>query len=514
MSRGGRTRFQLRMGNRTAEALTFSMHAYDFDINENGMPFASVEETEWSCADWITFTPQTFELQGDGTQIVEGLVRAPKDAQGAYYAFITSDFRTPTKPLSFGEGDESQIQLQLGRAVSSVLMVTLRSSKNYVQLEPDTLILTSGQSASFDVALDPAVQGSANVWEVTLLVANTGNVHTVARGDVSIWTEDMRVVERAKLLAGKGYVLPGKSRLFNAQGTKALDDGIYMVKVSIRTREGKFVQGSFPYSIIHGKSIPGAASEAIRALVQASMPRFSISERLIDFKVSPKSTRTRGIRLANHLSDTLSIYAKVVSWSISDSGKVVLNPDESDVVKPCVSWISVSPSPILLPPKRSGTAKVRVTAPEQLDGEYYAAVIFQTSNSEPALPTELLLGRTALVTVSSSRNLEYRADIESVTYQLISPMLRGFVVNVANNGNVHCFVSGKLELYDRQWNLVMEPITFGGTRHYILPQRVRGYFVACPGALEPGRYEAVVKVEYHEEAAPLISKVYFESKGK
>lgn len=514
MSRGGRTRFQLRIGNRTAEALTFSMHPYDFDINENGMPFASVEETQWSCADWITFTPQTFELQGDETQIVEGLVRAPKDAQGAYYAFITSDFRTPTKPLSFGEGDESQINLELGRAVSSVLMVTLRSSKNYVQLEPDTLILASGQSASFDVALDPAVQGSANVWEVTLPVANTGNIHTVAAGEVSIWTEDMRVVERAKLLAGRGYVLPGKRRLFQAQGTKALHDGIYMVRASMRTREGKFVQGSFPYSIVHGKSIPGAASEAIRALVEASMPRFSLSERLIDFKVSPRSTRTRGVMLTNHISDTLSIHARVVPWCLNDSGYVVLNPDQSEAVKPCVSWITVSPSPVSLPPGRSGAAKVMVTAPEELDGEYYAALVFETSNSEVRLPTELELARTALVTVSSAKNLEYKADIESVTYQLISPMLRGFVVNVANNGNVHCFVSGKLEIYDREWNLVMEPITFGGAGHYILPQRVRGYFVACPGALEPGRYEAAIIVEYHEEAAPLISKLYFESKGK
>jgi hypothetical protein len=52
--------------------LTFSSHPYNLDISEEGMPSPIREETEWSCVDWITFTPKTFELQADEVQIVEG----------------------------------------------------------------------------------------------------------------------------------------------------------------------------------------------------------------------------------------------------------------------------------------------------------------------------------------------------------------------------------------------------------------------------------------------------------
>ena len=93
-------------------------------------------------------------------------------------------------------------------------------------------------------------------------------------------------------------------------------------------------------------------------------------------------------------------------------------------------------------------------------------------------------------------------------------MMRAFVVNVANRGNVHCFASGKLEIYDKQWNLVQEPVPFGGPGDYILPERVRGYVVPFPGALETGTYEAVVTVKYHEEAAAVISKIKFDSRAE
>ena len=56
----------------------------------------------------------------------------------------------------------------------------------------------------------------------------------------------------------------------------------------------------------------------------------------------------------------------------------------------------------------------------------------------------------------------------------------------------------------------MEPVAFGGTSDYILPDRVRGYAVPCPGALDPGTHEAVVMLDYQDGAAPVIEKIRFE----
>jgi hypothetical protein len=509
VNRGGRTRFELQIANRGSEPLSCAMQVYDLDVSVEGMALPVREETQGSCVDWLTFAPSSFGLQADEVQIVEGLLHAPKDALGGFYAFITCEFSIPSEPFVFGEQQTSKADIQLGHAVSSILLGTIRSSKNYVQLEPGSLVLTSGRGAPSDITPVSPASVADRFWEVVLPVENTGNIHTVAQGEVSIWTEDVRLVERAQLLAGRGYVFPGKKRLFRAQGTRPLADGVYMAKARLRTREGKFIQGSFPYCIVKGEAIKGAASEALRALIEASTPKFSLSKRLLDYKITPNAKRTKGINLKNHTSDTLSISARVATWALDDSGKVALNPDTSELTKPCVSWMSVWPDPISIPPKRSRAVKVTLAAPPEIEGEYYGGVIFETAETRQDLPTELELARTLLVMASSSRNLKHKAEIASFAHDPISPMMRAFVVDVTNKGNVHCFVSGKLEIYDKEWRLVMEPITFGGPHDYVLPDRVRGYVVPCPGSLKPGKYEAVVEVKYHDKDPAVISKMNF-----
>jgi hypothetical protein len=60
----------------------------------------------------------------------------------------------------------------------------------------------------------------------------------------------------------------------------------------------------------------------------------------------------------------------------------------------------------------------------------------------------------------------------------------------------------------------MERIPFGGPNDYILPDRIRGYAVPCPGALDSGTYEAVVMLDYQDGAAPVVEKIHFEVGGQ
>jgi hypothetical protein len=510
VNRGGKTRFNLQVANRGTEPLTFAIGAYGLTIAADGVPSAIITKTEHSCADWITFTPATFELAPEEVQIVEGLIHAPKDAVGGYSAFLTAEFYLPSEPFTLDEEEKLQAQLQLGRAVSSVLLVTARSSKNFVKLEPDSLILVSGKRTSEDVIPSLANLMSDGVWQASLMVANTGNIHTLATGEISIWRDDASLVDRVGLTAGRGFVLPGKKRLFTAEGNKSLPDGVYMAKVQLRTKEGRLVQGTFPYSIVEGEAISGAATDAIRALLKATAPSFSLSKRMLDYKITPGGKRTKGISLKNYSPDTLTVNARVVDWSLDEDGKVVLRPDEDILVRPCSSWMTVSPNPILIPPKRSSSVKVTVMAPQELYGEYYSAVVFETPESSEPLPTEFELPRALLMTVSASQGLEYRAEIESFYHEPVSPLMRIFVVNAINTGNTHCYASGKIEIYDLKFNMMMEPIPFGSPNDYVLPGRVRGYAVPCPGALDPGRYEAVVMLDYLDGAEPVISQIRFD----
>ncbi len=511
VNRGGRTRFNLQIANRGTEPLTFDMGAYGLTVSVDGIPGASTAETERGCADWITFTPATFELAPDEVQIVEGLVHAPKDVVGGYSAFLTAEFRVPSRPFALDEKEKLQAQVNLGRAVSSVVLITARSSKNFATLEPDSLVLSSGTGSSEGMVPMLSESVSNGVWQAFLMVTNIGNVHTLATGEISIWREDASLVERADLTAGRGFCLPGRKRLFTATGTRSLADGIYMAKVQLRTKEGRLVQGTFPYSIVGGEAVSGAASDAIRTLLKATAPAFELSKRTLDYKITPGGKRTQGITLKNYSPDSLTIFARVVDWTLDGSGKVVLRPDPAILVRPCTSWLSVSPNPIVIPPKRSKSVKVTVTAPPELYGEYYSAVVFETPESGEPLPTEFELPRTLLMTVSSAQGLEYQVEIDSFYHEPVSSLMRVFVVNVLNTGNTHCFASGKLEIYDLKFNMVMERIPFGGPNDYILPDRIRGYAVPCPGALDPGTYEAVVMLDYQDGADPVISKIHFEA---
>jgi hypothetical protein len=515
VNRGGKTRFQLQVANRSAAPLALTMHVYDLDISEEGVPWPIREEVPTSCKAWITFTPKAFELAAGQVQVVDGVLEAPTDAVGGYYGFITCEFDMPVEAVVFGEAGKSKADVEVERGVSSTLLVTVRSSKNTVELEPDSLDLFSGkgpQSAKLENS--PAANNAGRVWQVVLPVTNSGNVHTKATGEVSIWTENARLVEKAPLSAGRGYLLPAKRRLFRAEGTKALADGLYLVRVQLRTREGKLLQGSFPYSIIGGKSIPGAASDGIRALLEASAPRFSLSAMQLEYKITGGGTRTRGLMLTNHTSDTLSVYPRLTTWTLDDSGKVIIDPPLSEHTRSCASWITVSPNPISLAPQRGASALVTVVAPQEIDGEYYACVTFETSEAGQNLPAELELARSALIMVSSSSKPVYEAAVKSFDYKPVSPMMRAFVVNVVNTGNVHCYVSGKVEIYDSEWKQPTEPVTFGGPYDYVLPGKVRGYVVPCPGSLKPGNYEAVVQVECAEQVRPVVSKVTFYASSK
>jgi len=509
---GGKTRFDLRIGNRSEETMTFSMQSSNLNISQEGVPSPMAQETDWSCAEWITFTPSVFELQKDSFQVVQGLLTAPVGVVGGHYAFIVCQYRVPAEPTPFVPGKEPRARVELGRAVSSVLLVTVRSSKNDAQLRPDSLLLVSGQGETPALALDRSAQSGPKIWQVTVPVTNTGNLHTVATGQVSIWTEDLRLVERADLLAGKGFVLPGKTRLFKAQGTRPLDDGIYMVRVAIRSREGKFAGGSFPFYIVQGMPTSDVPTETVREIMQALTPKFGLSKNLLDFAVTPNARRTDGIRLTNYSPDTLSVLARLIAWTTNDSGYVVFDPDPWQLVKPCVSWLEISPNPILIPPKLAATAKVTVAAPPELEGEYYGAVVFETEDVRKDLPPELQAARTVLVMVSSAAGLVRKATIEVSDYKPISPLMRTFTISVANAGNVHCYASGKLTILDKNWKAVLEPITFGGSQDYLLPGKSFTYVVPFAGALEPGRYSAVFEVQYSDEARSEVTEYYFDAK--
>jgi hypothetical protein len=514
VNRGGMTPFDLRVTNHGDEAVSLTVQAYPMDVTPDGVPVIVDGTGEVSCAEWIAFSPGEFSLAAQGTATIHGVIRAPGDARGSYCALLVAGYRPGLNEVVFGEQEKSKADLSLGIGVSSVLLVTVRSSENKVSLHPDSLLLGTGREPGSNEAPLQSNK-NASVWHADLRVENAGNVYTVVRGEASIWTEDFRLVERAQLAAGRGYVLPGRRRLFSASGTKPLPDGVYLVRVSLQPRGAGAVQGTFPYSVVDGVAESGAASDRVRELIALATPAFVLSRSSIDYSILPGVRRTEGIQLTNLSAESLYVVPRLADWMLNKQGRLVLDPEfspdaaEADLRRSALTWLDVTPNPIVLPPRRSATAKVTLSAPDSIDGEYYAAVVFDTGREAGNLPDEIELPRTVIVTASSPQQVKYSAAVASVDHTPVSSLLRNFTVNVENQGNVHCFVDGTVTIYDLSYKQMLEPVAFGGPGDFLLPGRARGYVVSCTGSLPPGRYEAVIEVEYNEQTSPAIGRIKF-----
>jgi hypothetical protein len=518
VNRGGMTPFELRVTNHGDEAVSLAVEAHPMDVAPDGLPMMVDGTSEMSCAEWISFSPKEVALAAQGAATIRGVIRAPGDAQGSYCALLVASYRPGLDEVIFGEQGKSKASLNLGIGVSSVLLVTVRSSENKVSLRPDSLLLHTGRETGSSAG--PLKSGkSADIWHADLGVENTGSVYTVVRGEVSIWTEDFRLIERARLSAGRGYVLPRHKRLLSAAGTKPLPDGVYVVRVNLQPRGGGPVQGTFPYSVVDGVAKSGAASERVRELIALATPAFTLSRNSLDYSILPGVKRTEGIQLTNLSAESLYVSPRLADWMLNKDGRLVLDPEsspdaaEADLSRSALAWLDVTPNPIVLPPRRSATAKVTLSAPDLIDGEYYAAVVFDTGSEVADLPDEIELPRTVIVTASSPGQVKYLAEVASVEHTRVSSLLRNFTVNVENKGNVHCFVDGTVTIFDLSYKQMLDPVAFGGPGDFVLPGRSRGYVVSCTGSLPPGRYEAVIEVKYNEQSPPAISKIKFAAEG-
>jgi hypothetical protein len=514
-SRGGKAKFDLRIRNRGDKPLDLSMYVHEFNVSEEGIPSTEPGGGLNTCRDWLALSPQNFSLQPDSSQLVQGILTVPKTAQGGYYAFITCNLAGGNEPSLDLGSPQQKLELDIARSVSTTLLVTVKSSENTIELKPDSLRLLSGRTKATG-PLDSPDTGNNSHWQVVLPVTNYGNLHAKADGMVSIWSTDARLVDRAALRAGKGFVLPGKTRIFRAEGIKALPDGEYMVKVQLRPeqRTNRVTEGAFAYSVVNGEAVSGASTDELRKLMDASSIPFTLSKSLADVKINPGANRTQGLNIINRSDDTLQVYSRIATWGIDDSGRVQIDPDSALVVNPCTSWVKVWPNPVMLAPRQSGTAKITVTAPEGIEGEYFAAAVFETPQTPQNLPSELQLPRTVLIPVASSQNVRTRASLEVLGYKEVSPLMRTFVISVLNQGNVHCFADGDLTVFDAKWNIIIDKVPFGGAGDYVMPQKSRNYVVAVPGALDPGKYSAVIQLKYNETAPAASTEYFFNSEKR
>lgn len=194
-----------------SKAETLKVGLQKFGQDATGNPTLSDRGAEDKHFDWVTLTPSEFTIQPNEQKTVRVTINVPAEAAFGYYYAVTftraADEKNPN-----------------GQTVKGSLA---------------TLVLLEAQVPGAKRELAVESFKTAGVYEFlparfTVKIKNTGNVHAIPYGDVTVGQGNTELARMAINPAG-GYVLPGATRTFTVEW----NDGF--PRTVQKTKDGKAV---------------------------------------------------------------------------------------------------------------------------------------------------------------------------------------------------------------------------------------------------------------------------------
>jgi len=510
VQRGYKGTFTITVRNIGDEDVPSRFSTHDLDITVEGLPFIADSASERGCGLWIELEPTESIIKAHESLELQGTITVPRTAEGGYYALIKGTFVGITIPLSGEEVDIKGSKIGLESQAVVALLLTIPSSRNKPVLVPDTLfVYPRGEEDESDRGFDVDF-GTKKGWKVIMPVRNEGNIHTRVSGQVSVWSEGGTRIGSAPFQAGRGYVLPGKTRNLTATGETAISDGYYMLRIGLQTSERSSMSNSFAFAVYEGEVYPGAISDEIAELIKASSPGFSLREPFKQQKISPGGTSYLAVQMRNTVRDTLTLIPRKVDWNLNPFGQTTLGNEDEIQPRSCTPWIEFLQDEIVLPPGRATSFRLKVNSPPDASGEYYSAIVFDPDSSRPDLPAEFMAGRTQLLAVTTPRGVHDSIVVDSIKVKKETApelTLQRFLFRIRNTGNAHCFATGSMSMEKEVAKGVYEPVgtaqDFGDRQTYLLPGGERTFEIDIPN-MEKGQYRAILAVNYKAETQPVV----------
>jgi len=270
------------------------------------------------------------------------------------------------------------------------------------------------------------------------------------------------------------------------------------------------VTKSFPFAIYEGDVYPGALSDELKELLRVASPSFRLKKPFLTRNVSAGGSSFMAIQMQSVVEDTITLVPRLADWTLGESGGAVLTDQDSVNTRSCRSWLDFTENEFLLLPGRNKSFKLKINTPQEVVGEYYAAIVFDLDSARFDLPDEFMSGRSQLIVLSTTKGIETGINVDSIEIEVLrDPLLtlHRFHFKVHNIGNAHCFVQGRMSLEKEvskgYYDPVGTPTEFGNPNLYILPDGERSYVVDVPN-LEPGKYRTIMGVNYKEGDQPVV----------
>jgi len=303
------------------------------DITDPNSPFFGFDTSKLSsCKDWISFSPNVFELAPWQAQPVEVTVRVDRGVRGFYGAGILA-----TSSPMIGLGDVSVV---LRFYVPLILEVQSRPARTVVN--------------STDVGLELLERTAANgeyqaVSLATMDIENTGGSYSQIKPIVRIWTFSeghWRVITTTNF--EEKSIIPGVKYKLHAPVRKRLPSGKYKVAgyLYVDGRRRKKVEKIIDY--VGDKAARGVAADA----------PLDLDPMDVTIDGLPGAMRTTTLTVYNASEDPVNVRTAMALQSIlknTTSGN--LRGADLD----CTEWITVSPEQFTLR-GNGGVQNLRIVA--------------------------------------------------------------------------------------------------------------------------------------------------------
>ncbi len=320
----------------------FKIYLTDLTMDLEGKAvFPPAGTTEWSAAPWIELDRETLELPPLGRSVVIGKIRVPRNIKtgGARFAAIMVQAVEPEP--------EGQIKIVVQKRAAAFVYLTIRNSQQ----------LRLAEIAEFTGALAPS-EG----YTFSTLLANQGNIHIQAVGNLSIIDKDYRRWGQAILAETPKTLFPGAVRKFQALIQRRLPVGDY-------TARATFYYGrSRAY-----KEIPFTVTEAMAGQAGTLPIAVMYEPEAVTFEAPPGAFRRQVLKYKSYEQTPVKLKIDTASQ------------DEVDSRWSAVPWIESAPADITLGPGQSRNITLLLRLPEDAEGERFAKLVSagQLQDEEP-----------------------------------------------------------------------------------------------------------------------------------
>jgi hypothetical protein len=225
---GGKKVFSLAVRNTGDLRVRMTPRVMDLNLTPTGAALPVERGTsQWSCADWVSVDTQEFELKPGQKKEISMVLKVPRGVTGGRYCVVIFD----AHPAGI---EKQEPHLAISARTGTIIMETIPRRP-----------IRKGEIT------DVSVVKADEAIDIVAHFRNDGNIHVQTKPTCVIKNPDGRIVDRVKMDAGTGTVLPEGIRRIRGTwaNSRKMKPGSYVAEVGVDYRGGSRAKGTAEFSV-------------------------------------------------------------------------------------------------------------------------------------------------------------------------------------------------------------------------------------------------------------------------